>query len=67
MTFTDWFSCIFVVLILGVDVILARSGGEANTISARYSYWSRRWPVIPFATGFIAGHLVWQNCTAVCP
>lgn len=49
-----------VVLALVVDGILAYKYGEQGTISWQYVNLSHQWPIIPFLTGYLAGHLTWQ-------
>lgn len=69
MIFTDWFTAIFVVVVVGggllVDVFLIRKGGEPNSISFRTSMWSMKYPMIPFMVGLVigllGGHLFWVN------
>lgn len=54
---TDWFCVAVVVVSLGYDVVtIAIARGTQATISARVVRWSQRWPAIPFALGFLAGH-----------
>jgi len=43
-----------------VDLIFVLVGGSGETLS--YEFWivSKKYPAIPFALGFLCGHLVWQ-------
>lgn len=53
---TDAFSIAVVVVSLVYDVVALTIGGSQATISARVVTWSKRYPAIPFALGFLAGH-----------
>lgn len=32
-----------------------------TTISELITSWSMRWPAVPFAAGFLCGHLFWRS------
>lgn len=50
------------VAVLAFDVyIIIKKGKEASISRVLYNQ-SRRHPVIPFALGFVAGHIFWANC-----
>lgn len=37
-------------------------GGRANeTVSVTLRDWAARWPVLPFAGGVLAGHILWPG------
>jgi hypothetical protein len=50
------------IIILGVyDIVAFLQGGSDATISAILLQESRKNPAIPFAFGFLMGHLFWYN------
>lgn len=49
-----------VLLWIGWDIFAFIKGHDA-TISIQIWGWSSRWPVIPFVSGFVCGHLFWQS------
>jgi hypothetical protein len=61
LTFTDFFIIGVIVVVLAVDGVLAMKFGQPGTISFRVAAWSKRWPLIPFGLGLLAGHLIWFN------
>lgn len=50
-----------VTLILVYDVFAYAIWGVDATISRVTLAWSRQWPVIPFGTGVVCGHLYWPQ------
>lgn len=50
------------IIVLSVyDAFALSLGGMDATISLTIWKTSLRYPVIPFASGFLCGHLFWQN------
>jgi hypothetical protein len=45
-----------VLLALCWDLLVLLRAGRQATISARVFWWAQRYPAIPFALGFLAGH-----------
>jgi zinc transporter ZupT len=58
---TQIFVFVAVAIIAIYDLIAFASGGTGATISCWFWEVSKVRPVIPFAAGFIAGHLFWQD------
>jgi len=58
---TPIFIAVAVAIIAIYDIIAFATGGTGATISCWFWEASKVRPVIPFATGFIAGHLFWQD------
>jgi len=50
-----------IVILGGYDIIAYVRGGSEATISFILLQASRKNPVIPFAFGFLMGHLFWYN------
>ena len=57
----QWFMLVVAVLITIVDIWAAIKGGHHDTISGRIWDWSKDYPILPFALGFVSSHLVWQE------
>lgn len=55
---------IFIVAVIACitvfDVIIFSRGGTESTISWVLIDWSYKYPVFPFAMGFVMGHLFWR-------
>jgi hypothetical protein len=52
-----------IVLII-YDIIVVALFGRDETISWQMWLISQKYPVIPFALGFVMGHILWHNCGA---
>ena len=50
-----------IVILGGFDVVIAYLGGKESTISLVITDYSHKWPVIPFAFGFLMGHFFAQD------
>lgn len=61
MTFTHYVIIISVLIIGGIDIVLAITRGKDATISVVITKWSKQYPAIPFAFGFLMGHFFGQN------
>lgn len=61
MNLTQWIIVISIVVIGGIDVVLALIGGKQKTISVQITLWSKKYPIIPFAFGILMGHFFGQN------
>lgn len=57
MTTTELFTIGTIAVVITVDIWLAVTGRE--TVSQLTWRTSKRWPLIPFAAGVLAGHLFW--------
>lgn len=57
---TGIFMGIALLVIIGYDVYAYSQGGTEGTISWQTFRLSHERPVIPFAVGFVCGHLFWQ-------
>lgn len=62
MDLTKWIIVSAVGLIGLVDIALAVIKGKEATISVTITKWSKEYPAIPFAFGFLMGHFFAQNC-----
>jgi hypothetical protein len=52
-----------VAIALGLyDIIIAALNGKKWTISWQLLQFGKRWPVVPFALGFLMGHFWWSQC-----
>ena len=54
--FTTYFTIAVTVLILGVDVILVRTGGKQATISDHMRSWNKKSPMIAVLWGCLMWH-----------
>jgi hypothetical protein len=52
-----------VIVIIIYDIVAAALGGQDATISVIITKYSRVWPTISFAFGFLMGHFFAQNST----
>lgn len=41
------------------DVVAIFNGRGTETVSITIREWCGRWPVLPFAGGVLAGHILW--------
>lgn len=57
MVLTDWVIILITAISLIFDVYIMKTKGVSYTISVRLFKWSKDYPVIPFAIGFLMGHL----------
>jgi NAD kinase len=55
------FMIIITAIIIVFDIYVAVVGGDGDTISAVLLTYSKEYPVISFAIGFICGHIFWPN------
>lgn len=60
MTLTDWVLLGILVALVGYDVVVACLG-QPPTISERVWYWSKLYPIVPFAAGLLVGHFWWRQ------
>lgn len=58
---TDSILIAAVSLMLISDFLLRKWKGEEGTYSWRIAAWSQKYPLIPFLTGILFGHLFWPN------
>ena len=50
------------VVILGLyDIYALYRGGFVNTISWQIYFYSKKYPIIPFAIGILMGHIFWNQ------
>ena len=56
-----WLAGLFVCAVILWDTWAATSGHEQLEISQLVFSWSRLWPALPFAAGFLCGHLFWRK------
>jgi len=54
--------CIVIVVLIAFDICMAVERGPEYTISAQTWAISKKYPIIPFALGGVAGHLFWSQC-----
>lgn len=54
------FTVIAFTLMALADMFFFIRGGAGQTLSYRFWKLARQYPVVPFALGFLVGHLVWQ-------
>ena len=57
---TRIFIGVIIFAILIYDVYIAIIGGTGTTVSHELIAWSYKYPVLPFAVGFVMGHLFWR-------
>lgn len=57
---TKIFILVSLVIILLYDVYAVIKGGTEATISWIVAGWAYDYPSLPFAVGFVCGHLFWQ-------
>lgn len=57
MTVTQIVMASATVLLLGYDVYAAIKGGVSNTISWQFYDLAKKYPILPFALGYLCGHL----------
>lgn len=50
-----------VIVIIAYDICAAIWGGRHETVSGIIWDWSAKHPVLPFAAGFLCGHLFFNN------
>lgn len=50
-----------VALVIAYDVAVFVIHGVDATISRVALAWARQWPVVPFASGVVCGHLFWSQ------
>jgi len=60
LSLTQWVMVITVVVLLLYDCYAVYTGGIQNTISYQVTVLSDKFPFIPFALGFLAGHFFGQ-------
>lgn len=60
ITLTKGLIIVVIILLVIYDFIAFLTGGTEATISVVIIRWSREYPAIPFAVGFLMGHLFWQ-------
>lgn len=59
-TWTRIFIAAVIVLILIYDVYILVIGGTGTSVSHELIVWAYKYPVLPFAIGFVMGHLFWR-------
>jgi len=57
---TQLFIVSAVVVIFGFDAYVIYAGGTEASISWNIFEWAHKYQSIPFATGYVCGHLFWQ-------
>jgi len=57
---TTIFIFVTILAIAVYDVCAFNIGGTEGTISWTMFEWAYKYPVFPFAMGFVMGHLFWQ-------
>lgn len=58
---TKWFLLISGIIWLVYDIIMAANGKKGDTISEVTLFYSFKNSFIPFAVGYLAGHLFWPR------
>jgi hypothetical protein len=53
--------CACVAVLIVYDIFVYMHSGVDATISRVVLRWSRQWPVLPFSTGVVCGHLFWPQ------
>jgi hypothetical protein len=53
---TEIFIVLSIIIILGFDIFLVLKYGKDKTITHVIIKYSKLWPIIPFAFGFLMGH-----------
>lgn len=56
---------ISIILLLSYDTIAALLGGSNATISWITWTYAHKFPLIPFAVGFLCGHLFWTQVSGL--
>jgi hypothetical protein len=56
---TPYFIAALVLIIAVYDIVAAVKGGNPATISGWFWRNSKQYPMIPFLSGIVAGHLYW--------
>lgn len=59
MRSTHWVLVITSIVLIGLDLYWARTPREGDTLSEVIRKYAKRWLVIPFLAGVLAGHLFW--------
>lgn len=62
-TITVWFILVVIVFSILYDIWVGTTYGSASTISWVTWTTAQHYPAIPFAVGFLAGHLFWVQQT----
>jgi len=60
-TLTTWFLVFGAVAVILYDSWAAQHGGNGHTISAVFRRLAASHPILPFALGMLAGHLLWSG------
>ena len=58
---TVWFIALALICTGVADLWLAFTRGPEASVSIVILELSRKWPIIPFAAGMLAGHLFWPQ------
>ncbi len=56
-----WLVALTICMIAVYDTWATTVGRPHLTISDLIFLWSSRWPALPFAIGFLCGHLFWRK------
>jgi H+/Cl- antiporter ClcA len=54
-----------IILVTAWDLWVQWRGDSTHTVSSIIRGWAVQWPLLPFATGVIVGHLFW--CASAMP
>lgn len=52
--------CVITLGVIGYDLFAYFKAGNWGTVSSVIWVWSKEYPIIPFLTGVLMGHLFWN-------
>lgn len=56
-----WIAALTIAIVAIWDGYAQATGQEHMTITEIIYLWSRKWPLLPFVAGMVAGHLFWRK------